>query len=299
MNMTSEGTTLTEENTIRELIYLDVNKTASLFSQLRGGLPKEIQETYAKGEEGGAGLTAPIFSIGLKHNKSESTTEIINMHHDMLVAAENALASEGRLIDLMAERENKRLTADQIREEIKQTPYVRIEGKSEFRDFEMVKRLMGAVAKGQSKNSLGKKGKRRNSSNQSNPMTQSELIDQFVPNRIHFAVQPFPGFIAYSNLRAECILDRDADNVLFHYGTKPNVELTVFGVVASAPLPKADAASLFSYGETVAGDPLSEQFAQAFDQIFEVIRPLEKIENFANYPNITVYPYAIYRKIRT
>jgi len=289
---------LNQKNTIRELIYLDQAKITSLFSQLRGGLPKEIQETYAEGDEGGAGVTAHIFNFGLKHSKSESTTEIIHMHHDMLTAAENALANEGRLIDLCAICDKEKQSAEQIHEAVKKTPFVRIEGKSEFRDFEMVKRLMEVVAKGQNKNSSVTKGKRKNTSNRSTALTESELIDQFVPNRIYFAVQPFPGFIAYSNLKAECILDRDMDNVLFHYGTQPNVELTVFGVVSSVPSRKSSETSLFTYAESTASDPISKQFAEAFSQIFHVIKPLEKIENFATFPNITVYPFAIYRTIR-
>lgn len=287
-----------EEKTIRDLIYLELDKTASLFSQLRGGIPKEIQETFVQGAEGGAGLTAHFLNLGIKRNESESTTEVIHMHHDMLVAVENALAREGRLVDLNASVESQKQTAEHVHSAIKSTPYVRIEGQSEFRDFEMVKRLMEAVAGGQSKNSAGKKGKGRSSANRSSPMTESELIDQFVPNRIHFAVQPFPRFIAFSNLKAECILDRDTDNVLFHYGTKPNVELTVFGVVSSVPARESSETSLFSYAQSTDSDPLSKQFAEAFSQIFQVIKPLEKIENFATFPNITVYPIAIYRTIR-
>ncbi len=284
--------------TIRELIYLDIGKTASLFSQLRGGLTREFHEKYSTGTEGRAGLKFPIIRSDIKLNETDSITEVIQVHHDMLVEVEDALQKDGKLVTFDGYWGKKDQTPETIHSEVKKTPYVRIEGKSEFRDFDLVKRLMEAATREQSKGSSGSKGKRKNKSNQTAPLNQAELIDLIVPNRIHFAVQPFPGFVAYSNLKAECILDRDMDNVIFHYGTNPNVELTVFGAVASVPLREAQEPSLFSHGKSLVDDPMGGQFAGAFNQIFEAIEPLEKIGNFATYPNITVYPYAIYRTIR-
>ena len=289
---------MTENTPIRELIYLDLDKTASLLSQLRGGLPKEYHETYSKGGGSGAGVAAYVFNARLNSNESESATEIIHVHHDMLVEAERLLEEQCRLIEISAEYGSGNPNAEEVHEAIRTTPYVRIEGTCEFRDFNMVKRLLSVFARGQGRSPSKKKGNRHKSSNQESPLSIEELIEHFVPNRIHFAVQPFPGMIAYSNLKAECILDRDADNVLFHYRTKPTVQLTAFGVVASAPPRIVEAQSLFKYGEVAESNPQSGDIVRAFGNIHEFTEPLETIENFASYPNISVYPYAIYRTIR-
>ena len=289
---------MSQTTPIRDLIYFDFDKTASLYSQLRGGLPREFHEHYVKGKEGGAGLNAPILNFGFKSNESESTTEIVQMHHDMLVAVEETLHKDNRLIDFTRESDAGSFDIATVHAAVKRTPYVRIEGTSEFRDFQMVKRLFDIFSRRQPQGASRSKSKRRNSTDQSTSSFESEIIDQLLPNRIHFAVQPFPGFTAFSNLKAECIVDRDSDNIFFHFGTKPNVDFTVFGISASVPEPSCDDDSLFADGTGVDGDSISNQFSEALNQAYAMIKPLERIENFSSYPNITVYPFAVYRTIR-
>ena len=94
-------------------------------------------------------------------------------------------------------------------------------------------------------------------------------------------------------------MDRDADNVLFHYGNNPNFDLTVFGACNLAPAQQTSHSdSLFNSAGAREFNEQANQFSAAFDQIFDAIAPLENVENFASYPHIMLYPFAVYRTMR-
>ncbi len=64
------------------------------------------------------------------------------------------------------------------------------------------------------------------------------FIDTFMPRRINFRVYPFesvPSFQIRSNLKRDCFVEEDLDNILLAYGTRPNVKLTLLGLITSIP----------------------------------------------------------------
>jgi hypothetical protein len=63
-------------------------------------------------------------------------------------------------------------------------------------------------------------------------------IEVFLPGRITLRVYPFeqgPAFQLICNLKRDSFVDADLGNLLFAYGTRPNVKLSVFGLVTSVP----------------------------------------------------------------
>jgi hypothetical protein len=73
---------------LRDLLYLDWEKAASIFSQLQGGLLKETQESAEKARERRAGLGLSIGplrpEVGGSAADRASVVETRVMHHDLL-----------------------------------------------------------------------------------------------------------------------------------------------------------------------------------------------------------------------
>jgi hypothetical protein len=127
-------------------------------------------------------------------------------------------------------------------------------------------------------------------------------IDVFLPGRITIRVYPFedlPSFQVLGNLKRDAFVDADLGNLLFAYGTRPNVKLTIFGLVTS--LPQAGEAAFDPMAEFV--DAVGEEspdevaFEQAFRGLFEATEGLEGFSRFSRYPNVTLYPLALYRRV--
>lgn len=127
----------------------------------------------------------------------------------------------------------------------------------------------------------------------------SEWIEIFNPNQIHLRLSPFPSaqnIEVVANLRPECLFDEEKRHLIFSYGSRPNINLTLLGLITSVP-PKEG--SPFEPTQIEDNDSLGdrEQFEQAFKNMFGAINNLEAFSDFSNYPNIKVYPIAVYRKV--
>ena len=124
-------------------------------------------------------------------------------------------------------------------------------------------------------------------------------MDDYVTIRM-YPFHDISDFILIAKLKRASFSDEDLNNVLFAYGTRPNVKLTMFGLVTS--LPDRDDAlddprTLSGSGEQ--GDATNQQkFERAFLGAFSGMRGLEQFAQISNYyPNVTLYPLAIYRAI--
>jgi hypothetical protein len=127
-------------------------------------------------------------------------------------------------------------------------------------------------------------------------------IDIFLPGRITIRVYPFehlPSFQVLGNLKRDAFVDADLGNLLFAYGTRPNVMLTVFGLVTSLPGPDEGSFDPMAEFETDSeGDvPDEVAFERAFRGLFEGVGGFESLGRFSRYPNATLYPLAVYRRV--
>lgn len=125
-------------------------------------------------------------------------------------------------------------------------------------------------------------------------------IDQFMDDYVTLRLYPYyamPDFMLIGKLKRTSFSDEDLENLLFAYGTRPNVELTVFGLVTSAP--EREEAADDPRTLLMPGEPTDQQkFERAFLGAFAGMRGLEQFARISNhYPNVTVYPLAIYREI--
>jgi hypothetical protein len=99
-----------------------------------------------------------------------------------------------------------------------------------------------------------------------------------------------------SNLKRECFVDSDLENVTLAYGTRPNVPLTVLGLVTSIPTPGNET---FDPTAGVEQDVHSEegQLEAAFRGMFRAFEQFERFVRFSRYPRVTVYPIAAFQRL--
>jgi hypothetical protein len=147
-------------------------------------------------------------------------------------------------------------------------------------------------------------------------------IRVFLPGRITVRVYPFenlPSFQVFGNLKRESFVDADLGNLLFAYGTRPNLKLTMVGLLTSVP-PKEEASfdPLAEFSEprssvqgqagpsddvpdVEAEDPSAEDdstaYEAAFRGVFAGMEGMESLARFSRFPNVTVYPIALYRRV--
>lgn len=124
-----------------------------------------------------------------------------------------------------------------------------------------------------------------------------EWIDTFMSNRINFRIYPFeqaPSFQVLCNLKRDCFVDQDLEHLLYGYGNRPNVPLSVFGLITSIP-PK----------EMMTFDPMEEfkgidsqevALEHGFRGIFGAMEQFESFMRYSRYPNITIHPIAVFRE---
>jgi len=119
-----------------------------------------------------------------------------------------------------------------------------------------------------------------------------------LPNRLDLKIRPYERnrrFRVLANLKRECFLDTDIENILFSYGMKPDVPLTIFGLTTSIPPKKDDAPAL---DQVLSSSPGSQAgFEGMFDGLQGMFEGLGQFTRFSYYPNITVYPIAVYQRL--
>lgn len=125
------------------------------------------------------------------------------------------------------------------------------------------------------------------------------FINTFLPKRINFRFSPyeiFPEFEILSNLKRENFVETDIENIIFSYGSRPNLKLTVFGILTSLPQKNQE---LFDPLEGIVEDSEDESVAleTAFRGVFRAFENFEKFVRYSDYPRITINPLAVYKEI--
>jgi hypothetical protein len=342
---------------LSDMLYFDVDKAASIYSQLQGGLLRETQETTEQGRDRRRGLAVNL--AGFKPEMGSTTTDRTSvletrvMHHDLLLHLEEALGELGAAVDISA-RADEVADASSARGLLEEASYVRAEGRAVLEDWERLRGISGEfpdllefinkcamsglegseelqalkAAIEQERGAAARLPKQQRSAElrrldkQEREFLQAlktavagdtppeqwlidgiqRWIDVFMPGRITLRVYPFehvPGFQIVGNLKRDAFVDADLGNLLFAYGPRPNVKLTVFGLVTSVP-PEGDddfdPLAEFAGLEEVEGNE-ALVFEKSFRGVFEGMEGMERFSRFSRYPNVTVYPLAVYRRV--
>jgi len=344
-----------DTNQIRDLLYFDFPKAASLWSQLEGGL---LERTSVSKEEGhdtdvGGKLGIPkVVEMKFGNLDAEKTSILESkvLHHDLLNKLEDQLSSLGLVVNLNTAVKPDESSEEVIRASFSAKPYISAQGWTTFEDYRRISAiserfndLIGFVSKSISENAKGspeykqlqqmvneardtvKQEKDRNKRAVANAKLQSLekqakdavtsglsgvdswildgvrlWISTFMPNRINFRVYPFvncPSFQIISNLKQECFVDQDLEHLLYGYGNRPNIQLSVFGIITSLPQKEGHVFDPMKEFEPTESLTETVKFEKAFRAVFGAMDGMESFVRYSRYPNVTVHPIAVYREI--
>ena len=138
---------MSESLPVRDLIYLDFGKVASLASQLDKGLLKEIHDTQSDTNDLEGGFNIQVANFGRGKTKSRSQLVIRSIHHDLLSRLEECLLDAGLAVDLNENFDRVVPTVDKIHHKLKTAPYARVEGACRFHDYQRMKNYMDGLNK--------------------------------------------------------------------------------------------------------------------------------------------------------
>ena len=129
------------------------------------------------------------------------------------------------------------------------------------------------------------------------------FLNTFSPNRLNFRLAPFEVFNDFqilANLKGEHLVNGNFENIIYTYGSRPNIRLSVFGVITSCPQKNDMRNDLNDEYLGYSDDELSEEgkFEKAFRNVFSSFENFEKFFFVPSYPKISVSPIAIYREIK-
>lgn len=100
---------------LRDLVYFDFDKAASLFSQLEQGLLREVQSSVeaAKDERNVRKYDLKLFKPEFGGIASEKTSRLESrvLHHDLLARVEDALFEHGMAVDINVASAESEVTA--------------------------------------------------------------------------------------------------------------------------------------------------------------------------------------------
>lgn len=347
---------ITVENTeIRDLLYFDHDKAASLLSQVAGGLLEHIEVQKEDEKQKGAGGNVGIAGIaGLKGDLNKiqrsSTIEAKILHHDLLLRIEKELASRDLVADMIHERIELPISTEKIHGMINNKPYVSVEGWAVIEDYrrmaevaanfndiyqfvqkstlenmkkspeylelqDQIDSMKLDIKNEKDRNLKAKKKEQLNSLNNTIERTFTtnlegveewiidgikNWIELFMPTRINFRIYPYPEVPAFQvicNLKRECFVDQDLQHLLYGYGNRPNIPLAAIGLITSFPKEEDDRF-----------DPLTEfhdedelqpevAFEKAFRGVFAGMDGMEDFVRYSRYPNITMHPIAVFRRL--
>ncbi len=340
---------------IRDIVYFDISKAASLLSQFSNGLPTQVVESFEKSSATSFGgtLGMPLVKAATnskKGNREESSQTKI-LHHDLLDRIEDQLFNHGFSIDLNEAFKEGTVNGSLLRNAIEGSNYIRFEGFVKIQDFnrlsmiaENFKYLVDFINKCSAyahQESIEVKVLNEQISNFENQIkaetdrekkaklklllnskkneiksiinSASEVLETpddwllngiekwvslYNEDQLHFRFQfdeSEDGCEIFTNLKRECFVDSNIENIKFAYGRHPNIKLTLFGLITSVPS-NINSDSL-STNRSDNQETDKAAFQEAFHNMFDALDNLEQFSSYDIYPNIKVYPIAVYRKM--
>jgi len=129
------------------------------------------------------------------------------------------------------------------------------------------------------------------------------FLNTFSANRLNFRLAPFDVFNDFqilANLKSEYLVNGDFENVIYTYGSRPNIKLSVFGIITSCPQKEDIRVDLNDEYIGYEDEDLEDEeiFVKAFRGVFSSFEGFEKFFFVPTYPKISISPIAIYREVK-
>jgi len=315
---------------VRDIIYFDLDKAVSLLSQIEGGLTEKKSKTLETSTDDRNLRTYGVSSLfkgefGGNSNEKISVLETKVLHHDILTRIEGNLAELGMLVDLKKVLSPDTKDPDEIHWAVQEFSYIKVEGWGCFEDYGRLKNIMSNFNELRkfifkcsfkdvcsSEDELKKLVKNEMKSEKVPDwlIEGMELwINIFMKERLNLRIFPFvdcPDVQVIGNLKQECFVD-DLNHIIYSYGSKPNKNLTVFGIITSLPEENGNKFDVYEdldsedtgINDDEASDDLENkaQFEKSFRALFPAKDGLESLSTFHKFPRIILNPIAVYRSI--
>lgn len=129
------------------------------------------------------------------------------------------------------------------------------------------------------------------------------FLNTFTPNRLNFRLAPideYKDFQILSNLKNQYLVNGDFENIIYTYGSRPNIKLTVFGIITSCPSIIDERVDINNDYEGLERNEIPDEvaFEKAFRNVFASFENFEKFFFVPSYPKIAISPIAIYREVK-
>ena len=131
---------------IRDLIYFDTEKAASIWSQTQGGLLERISisEENSKEDKGGATIGIPHLlelEKGISKGSKGSILETKILHHDLLNRLDSELNKLNLVVNINKDIKKNESNPQKIREAIGTKPYIQAEGWAVLEDYRKISKI--------------------------------------------------------------------------------------------------------------------------------------------------------------
>lgn len=128
-----------------DYIYVDLDKVISLYSQMTGGvvevLERSAERSHSTDTKRNCDFKVVKHATGEKGLEKSSSRETIKPHHALLKEMEEALASEGYLVDLTDSEVAKSFRDSVFRAQLKDTFCIKVRGRAVIEDYERLKAI--------------------------------------------------------------------------------------------------------------------------------------------------------------
>ena len=337
---------------LKDLIYFDIEKSASLLSQLEEGLVKDIQSSVNTTDQNKNLRTydAKLFKGEFGGISEEKSTLLENrvLHDYLLVKIEKKLEENKCLVNINNLIEEVSFDGLDLWEKIPTDRYIIVEGWVKFEDYarlyhiadnfdgivdlinqstrygvessEAFCRIKDEIEGARASIKTIKDRNQRSVEEQKIKDAEKKLeielsrissvqkvpdwiiagiknwITVFCSRRIDLrliADERLKAMQFVASLKRECFVDIDLENILHAYGTRPNIKLSMVGIITSKP--ESVSKDLFSVKDET--EDSEHKFENAFRNIFNSMEGMEDLIRFSRYPNVQLIPLAIYRKL--
>jgi hypothetical protein len=141
-----EGVTImAAELVLRDLLYFDFDKSASLFSQIEGGLLKEITSgaESSKDQRNIRKYDLKLFKPEFGGVAAEKTSQLESrvLHHDLLVRIESYIFENNLGIDISGAKIDQAVSVEDMHGKLSRASCLRVEGWAAIEDHERIKNL--------------------------------------------------------------------------------------------------------------------------------------------------------------
>lgn len=307
--MTNQG-----QLTVRDFIYLDVERTKSIFAQLEEGLVTQLSIAEAKTKQlkGEAGINIPALIQAAGGGRviwETRDTETKTLHDHLYNHVEDRLMAEGSIVEVNDETfAVDDVAKGVVHQLLAPTSFVLVRGRVVLQNYnylaDLVQRLNDLAAfivQASAEKEIAElpKAQRKQALKERQREMQlpkwmvdgfEKLFQTFYKDRLSLLIYPLPEmpeFTFVAHMVGDYVRD-GIETALFRYGRTPPSPWTVFGQIASIPKEGEEPFSPSSVGGT--------DIEKSLQEVFMVTRDLEALAMSVAYPQISLIPIAVYRE---